>query len=315
MGERVCVENGVEPLSVEQIAERVRQCMRLPALSSTNAALRELLRADQGSTQEISEIIARDPSLASRVLRLVNSVYLGLRQRVTTIEQAVFYLGIRQVRQLATVTPVIEEFQRLAGPAPFTWRQFWHHCIATGVVAQELAALTKDGNDERAYIGGLLHDVGKIVIASQFPKHFVEIRRRLESGTSAPGADGERRPMPDLLEVEREVLGADHAEVGGIYLDEHPIDPMLAGVARHHHSPGEARDNDLAAAVQIADLMVRGAGIGRSGQPGPVTARDCANAEGWNVLCPSMHEAQRAIARASLERTLARLPMILEGLV
>src|SRR5277367_6834088 len=86
---------------------RLSGCACLPSLSTIDSALRELLAADQSYTSQIAEIIRRDPSLTARLLRLVNAAYYGLSKPVKTIEEAIFYLGMRQIRQLAMVTPII----------------------------------------------------------------------------------------------------------------------------------------------------------------------------------------------------------------
>ena len=102
----------------KQIDYRLNGAPCLPSLSSIESALKELLTADQRYTTQIAEIIRRDPSLTSRLLHLVNSVYYGLANPIKNIEEAVFFLGVRQIRQLAMVTPIIEDFQKLTrGPA------------------------------------------------------------------------------------------------------------------------------------------------------------------------------------------------------
>src|ERR1700744_3685697 len=123
-----------ERIERTQIDARLSGCACLPSLGTIDSALRELLGADQRYTTQIAEIIRRDPSLTSRLLRLVNSVYYGMAKPVRNIEEAVFYLGVRQIRQLAMVTPIIEDFQRLAEGRRFPWRQFWRHCIATALM-------------------------------------------------------------------------------------------------------------------------------------------------------------------------------------
>ena len=90
----------------QRIVNRLRTCQRLPSSGSVNSALRELLGAEQRYTSQIAEVIRRDPSLTARLLRLVNSVYYGLTNPINGIEEAVFYLGVRQIRQLAMVTPM-----------------------------------------------------------------------------------------------------------------------------------------------------------------------------------------------------------------
>ncbi len=295
---------GLKRLGVEEIRIRLRQCPPLPSLSSINKALQDLVLAEQRFSAQISEIISRDPSLTARLLRLVNSVYYGLSTPVNSIEEAVFYLGIRQIRQLAMVTPVIEDFQRLTGNCAFPWREFWQHCIGTAIMTREVISAVEVPADESDYVAGLVHDVGKIVMAYAFPKHFAEIHRQAAVTAS------------DLRGIESETLGVDHAALGALYLQNHNLPPVLVATAKYHHRPMEAGNHRITvAAVQIADYLVRNANIGQSGNRAEVKRVDYLGAEGWGILFSSQGEAERAIARASLNRTLERLPSILEGLV
>jgi HD-like signal output (HDOD) protein len=294
----------VSRLTRNQIEIRLKSCARLPSLSTINSALRELLNADQRYTSQISEIIRRDPSLTARLLRLVNSVYYGLTTPVNSIEEAVFYLGVRQIRQLAMVTPVIEDFQKLAGNAPYPWREFWQHCIGVAIMTREVISAVMVPPDEADYVSGLVHDVGKIVLASAFPLHFNAIYIQ---GAAA---------NQDLLTVESELLGIHHAELGAIYLKHHNLPDVMVESAMYHHAPEQATHSpQIVSAVQIANLCVRHAEIGRSGDPTPVSAEDWINASGWNVLFPSRNEEERTIARAAIQRSLERLPTLLDGLV
>lgn len=294
----------VAPLRIEQIEIRLRSCPRLPSLGSINSALRDLLNADQRYTSQVAEVIRRDPSLTARLLRMVNSVYYGLSTPVNSIEEAVFYLGIRQIRQLVMVTPVIEDFQKLAGDTPFRWRDFWQHCIGTAILTREVLGAVYTPMDEVDYVAGLVHDVGKIAMASAFPDHFAYIYRNRSNG------------QQDCRQLEREVVGMDHTELGALYLRNHNLPDVLIDTARYHHEPERAAHNtQLIAAVQIANLLVRHAQIGLSGDADAVSEEQCLNATGWAILFPNQSESERTIARANLQRSLDRLPTILEGLV
>jgi putative nucleotidyltransferase with HDIG domain len=224
---------------------------------------------------------------------------------VNNIEEAVFYLGVRQIRQLAMVTPIIEDFQKLAGKAAFPWRSFWQHCIATAILTREITNVTGHVTDETGYVAGLTHDVGKIVMAATFPEQFEEVRRRVQSGAMS------------RIDAEKSVIGMDHTQLGAIYLESHHLPPAMVETARHHHHPGRAAEfSHIVAAVQIADLLVRHAEIGDSGNPETVNEEAWLNAEGWDILFPpGRGETERSIARAALKRSLERLPQILEGLV
>ena len=294
----------INRLNRKEIDDRLAICPSLPSLSSINKALQGLLQAEQRYSAHISEIVRRDPSLTSRLLRLVNSVYYGLATPVSSIEEAVFYLGVRQIRQLTTVTPIIEDFQRLSRQCVFPWRQFWQHCIGTAILTREVVSLAQTPTDESDYVAGLVHDVGKIIMAWSFPDHFAEIHRQAELG------------QRDLVEIENEVLGIDHGELGALYLERHRLPELMVNAVRFHHRPEKAENHQLMiASVQIADLLMRNAQIGCSGNYIEVTHDHCLQASGWHILFPNMDDAGEAIARSSFNRSLERLPHVLEGLV
>ena len=294
----------LERMDGKAINNRLALCPSLPSLRSINKALQGLLQAEQRYSAHISEIVRRDPSLTSRLLRLVNSVYYGLATPVNSIEEAVFYLGVRQIRQLTTVTPIIEDFQKLSRQCAFPWRNFWQHCIGTAILTREVVGMVQTPADESDYVAGLVHDVGKIIMAWSFPDHFSEIHRQAELGGR------------DLVEIENEVLGIDHGELGALYLERHRLPELMVNTVRFHHCPEKAGDQQLIiASVQIADLLMRNAQIGCSGNYMEVTHDHCLQASGWRVLFPEAQDAEQAIARASLRRSLDRLPHMLEGLV
>jgi HD-like signal output (HDOD) protein len=291
-------------LGLKEIQAKLAQCPALPSLSSINKTMLGLVLTEQRYTAQIGEIIRRDPSLTSRLLRLVNSVYYGLSTPVTSIEEAVFYLGIRQIRQLTLVTPVIEDFQKLTNQCAFPWREFWQHCIGTAILTHEVAGTSHAAPDDSDYIAGLVHDVGKIVMAWAFPDHFTEIHHLAIQGAR------------DLTDIENSVLGIDHAELGALYLERHRLSELLIQTARFHHQPEKAQAHgQIVASVQIADLLIRNGKMGCSGNYLEVTGEQCFNASGWKVLFPDTQDTEQAIARASLSRTLELMPQMLEGLV
>lgn len=295
---------GVRRLEGREIEQRVAGCALLPSLSSIHSVLRELLNAEQRYTAQISEVIRRDPSMTARMLRLVNSVYYGLSTPVTSMEEAVFYLGIRQVRQLAMSTPIIEELGRLSPRQAVSWRRFWQHCIGTAILAREILGALQPVQDEVEYVAGLLHDVGRIVMAAEFPGHF---------GVISEACAQARR---ELREVEVEVLGMDHCEVGALYLEHHHLPGAIVSAARHHAAPERAGEHaPLVAAVQLANGLVRWSGIGDSGNPAPADEAGWLGLSGWEILFPRRKEEEQALLRASLRRSLERLPQILDGLI
>ncbi len=298
---------GLSPLRRDAIEAKAEQCPSLPSLNRNARDIIQLLNAGQTYTHQICEIVQRDPSLTARVLRVVNSVYFGLAEPVTTIEEAVFFVGTEQIRHLAMATPVIEDFQRLVGhgvTSTFSWRPFWQHCIAVALMTREIITSLVAPTDASDYVAGLVHDVGKIVMAATFPKHFQEIHRRVAA-----------EPLY-LIDVEREVLGMDHMELGGLYLRKRNFPEALIDAAEHHTAPENAEHAPaIAAAVQIADLVVRKHQLGNSGELRPVSLERCLAASGWNFLAPTLTPEGRATAYAGWVKTLETMPSILESVV
>lgn len=301
---QVLTRGRVKKLSSKEIDLKLVFCPSLPSLSSINKALQGLLSAEQRYSTQISEIIRRDPSLTARLLRLVNSVYYGLSTPVNSIQEAVFYLGVRQIRQLTMVTPIIEDFQRLTRQCIFPWREFWQHSIGTAILTREVINTVQSPTDESDYIAGLVHDVGKIVMAWSFPDHFAEIHNIAKQGEC------------DLIEIERCILGMDHAELGALYLERHKLPELMVNAARFHHQPEKSEEHtQIIAAVQIADLLLRSEQIGCSGNYVEVTRAQVTEISRRSVLFPCAKDAEHAIERASFHRILEQLPDVLEGLV
>ena len=292
------------PLEYKQIESRLNSAPCLPSLSTIESALKDLLSADQRYTTQIAEIIRRDPSLTSRLLHLVNSVYYGLANPINNIEEAVFFLGVRQIRQLAMVTPIIEDFQKLTQDRRFPWRQFWRHCIGTALMTRELVDLVESPEGESDYVSGLIHDVGKIVMSAVFPDHFHQIYyARTDPGT-------------ELTELEKDILGMDHAELGALFLQKQRLPDVFVEVARFHHDPADAQSHvQTVAAVQVADLLVRHTKLGDSGNHAEVPKDSWMASPGWDILFAGQTDGEQTIALASLNRSLARVPAILESLL
>ena len=138
-------------------------------------------------------------------------------------------------------------------------------------------------DDEIDYVAGLIHDVGKIVMASAFPAHFHEIYHlRAEEGM-------------DLLQLEREVLGMDHAELGAMYLRKQRLPEVFIEIVQYHHAPQQARvQSTVTAAVQVADLLVRHTKIGDSGNRAEVPFDSWLESPGWKILFGHQTEGEEA---------------------
>ena len=294
--------------SDEIIRSRINACPKLASLGRINQALRQLVNSEGSVSAQIAEIIRQDPSLTARLLRMVNSVYYGLSNRVSNIEEAIFFLGLRQIRELAMATPVIEEmssFKTAAGQEPLPWPDLWAHSLGTAILTREiLRSLPITIDDDTDYLVGLLHNVGKVVMAHAFPQELAEINRT-EFETPA-----------DVCRREVELIGWDHGQIGAVYLERHKMSDEIVLAVQHHNATGLApRHQIFAAAIQVADYLVRHAGIHGGFEKVHVIARDSwLNLEGWHILYGS-DGPETKLARAAIDNALPRLPQMLSCLV
>lgn len=295
------------PYSDAEIIRRLEACPKLGSLGSINRALSSLVNSEQSLNSQIAEIIRRDPSLAARLLRMVNSVYFGLSTRVNNIEEAVFFLGLRQIRELSMATPVIEELEKLQQKIQIAlpWKDLWSHSIGTGMLTREILASTSmQIDDDTDYLVGLLHNVGKVVMASAFPE---ELQVLMTTPARSPA---------EICQLERETIGWDHARIGAYYLGRHKIaDEIITAVLYHNNPDAAPRHRLFAAAVQVADHVVRHAGItGGFELVAHVEYDSWLKLDGWKILYGA-DGPEAGLARASLANTLQRLPSMLQGLV
>lgn len=297
------------PYRDDEIKRRLEACPKLASLQTINRALRELMNSEQSLNSQIAEVIRRDPSLCARLLRMVNSVYFGNSNRISNIEEAVFFLGLRQIRELSTATPVIEEMQTLhptkAGQAPLPWTELWRHSIGTAAMTREILISTGIAvDDDTDYLAGLLHNVGKVVIAYAFPD---ELRQIMATPLRDPG---------EVCQKERELIGWDHAKIGAYYLGRHQLSDEITFAVLYHNEPNVApRHGMFAAAVQVADYVVRHAGItGGFETIKPIAPDAWVSLDGWKILYGA-DSNETSLARAHVANALQRLPSMLKGLL
>lgn len=293
--------------SDDEIRRRIGSCPKLASLQSINQALRDLVNSEGSISSQIAEIIRRDPSLSARLLRMVNSVYYGLSNSVSNIEEAIFFLGLRQIKELSMATPVIEELDRMqvAAKAPLPWKDLWAHSIGTAILSREiLRASSVTIDDDTDYLVGLLHNVGKIVMAYSFPDELVAI------------AAARYETPADVCAREIELIGWDHGQIGAAYLERHKLTEEIVVAIHYHNQPGAApRHQSYAAAVQVADYLVRHAGVlGGFEKIQPIRRDAWLQLEGWQILFGA-EGPESKIGRAAIDNALLRLPQMLSGLL
>jgi putative nucleotidyltransferase with HDIG domain len=234
-------------LTPEGLVANIKDLVTLPEV-----ALRIARMVDDptSSANDIGREISLDAALTSRLLRIVNSPAFGQAGKIATVSRAITVLGVRQVRDLTVGITAIHTFDGI-GNELVTMESFWRHSVLCAVAAGEIAAAR--GRDESAFVAGLLHDIGKLVLFSRAPEP--ERRALLMSVDSI---DDE-----ELFMCEREVLGFDHAAVGLALARLWAMPLLLQECIAFHHEPEHACQHVLAVAtVHIANSVAVLAEIG-----------------------------------------------------
>lgn len=266
----------------------VRSIDSLPTLPSVVARVGELVGSPTASAADINNIIRTDIALAARILKLVNSSFYGFPRKISSITHAVVILGFNTVRNVALSAFVLDAFS--GRDLPFGYREFWIHCLGTGVAANSLAKRRGIALAEDAFMGGLLHDVGKIVFHAYAGSEYAKVFDRAK----------ERDCL--LIDAEQEVLGMTHAEVGALLLDSWHIPDHLVEIVKFHHEPESVTSApDLAAAVHLGDIFTRALLVGNPGDDRiPRASREAWNRLGFELgevegLCRGVAEEMRKV--------------------
>ncbi|MFQ5482620.1 MAG: HDOD domain-containing protein [Nitrospinaceae bacterium] len=218
--------------------------------------LKEAIEDPDSTFEDFSQFISADPALAARLLKIVNSPFYGLGGRIETIPHALNIVGTDHLSELALATSVISNFEGIP-KGLVNLKQFWTHCVGTGVAARYIARRRNLEDPDRYYIGGMLHDIGKLVLFREVPSRYQEVLETYAHNKTR-----------NLLDLEMEVMGFTHAQIGGILLKEWRLPPALADAVQHHHTPDKAKINPRGAAVvHLADFMTYELQLGDSGEP------------------------------------------------
>lgn len=236
------------------VDERIRKVIgridTLPALPRLCSEMNQLISDPEVSLVKVARLVEQDPSMAAKVLHLVNSSFFGLPRRLTSIREAISYLGLNLLRNLVFSLAVFSAFEGAGRMPGFSHERMQNHALAVAHVAKRICP-TRDHTDD-AFIAALLADVGQLVLASQLPGLFGEViqHARVE-GISLHGAEYQR-------------LGVSHAEIGAYLLGLwHLPYAVVEGVAHHHDAARIGRHRFNAAdAAFIGHVLVQTAEVG-----------------------------------------------------
>ncbi|NMM27631.1 MAG: HDOD domain-containing protein [Glaciimonas sp.] len=217
---------------------------KIHALPSWPAVVMQLLGSIGQSNADINQLsamVSKDQALSAKALHLANSSFYGMQRKVTTMPQALSILGLNSLRTLITAAAVIDRFPT-KDHGGFDFQIFWRHSIATAVCAR-LIAKRVDINPESAFMAGLLHDIGRLVLVTGFPEQYqAAMQYRTKHDCT-------------MLEAERAILSYDHTAAGQVLAEHWRFPPAIQMAIAGHHVPDQQWSGGLTNLVQVADAM------------------------------------------------------------
>ncbi len=231
----------------EELKKVISNMTSLPSLPQAYTAIMEELQSDDCSLDRIGKIVESDVAMSAKVLQIVNSAFFGLVRHVSSPSEAAMYLGVDVIKSLVLTTGIFSQFDSSQVSAS-SLASIWNHSMRVGAVAKQIMMQASSDKllADYAMMGGLLSNVGKLVVAANFPDKFVEIQKRLEAGDSAE------------TDIEKSVVGHSHADIGAYLLCVWGLpNPVIECVA-YHHMPSECVETGFVpvAAVHIATAIV-----------------------------------------------------------
>jgi len=239
---------------VVNIKRIVQNVIALPTLPTVVAKLIELVDDPRTSASTLGKLISTDQVLTVKILKLANSAFYGFPRKIGTVDLAIVVLGFDMVRDFGLSVSVIDKFGNPRSEVELDYSRFWEHSIGCGVACKMLARTRLYRLAGEAFVAGLLHDIGKLVLNQYLPREFKEVRQLVREGGLL------------FYEAEARLLNTTHAQMGGWLAEKWNLPESLVEALTHHHTPQQANNHgELTALVNFADILCRRAGVGFAG--------------------------------------------------
>lgn len=238
----------------QKIIDLVSKIVSLPTLPHVVTKLEKMLENPNVSAEEVNRIISSDQVLTAKILKLVNSAFYGFPGQISTVTHAVVILGFSTVQTIALSTSVFDLFEMESKTAQFDRKKFWQHSIATAVISKLIAQKYLPADPEKAFVAGLLHDIGKVILDQYLHVYLDCIMEEVYKD--------------DMLfyDAEKRVMDNGHHELGSWLAEKWSLPPNLREAIAYHHDPMKGKEGKiLASIVHLGDIFARVKNIGSGG--------------------------------------------------
>lgn len=241
--------------SLEQ--KKIEQIENLPTLPEVANKLLKIINDPTTTAVDVANLISRDLSLTSKVLRLANSAFYGIPRTVTTVQNAVVILGLKVINTMVFSITVVKMFPGDGRNELFSRKKFWAHSLACAVIARQLALRMRKFtlfDPEECFCAGLIHDIGRIVLDQYFHEDFLKaIQKALQSNIS-------------LTQAEGDVFGFNHMDVGDWLTSRWELPQDIRVPIVYHHTPGRTEyAREITTLVHLADSITYDIGFSLPG--------------------------------------------------
>ena len=281
---------GINRVTPEDLVSRTADLVSLPDIY---IRLKTVVDDPESSMADVADVVANDPALTARLLKIANSPYFGFPAKITTVARATSLLGTQQIHDLVLATTVAEAFSGIPSEL-ISMQDFWSNSILCGLLCRRLAQECNVLDSERLFVEGLLHDVGHLIMYQGLPE-----------ASAAALLESQQQDKPLFL-VERELIGCDYAQVGSALMRSWHFPPGLIESVRYQNEPARAEDFPLEVAIMHIAVRLKQHAIAEAEVTGGMPRIDAA---AWQVtgLAQEVIEPVCAAAAEQLATTIDML--------
>jgi len=237
---------------MSRLEEILNIANHIPPFPKVVMQVMKMLDNPEVQAADLAEVIQYDSAITANILKTCNAAYFGLSRKVSSLDDALVVLGHDILKDILITSSSVRFYKGGEVGAGYKLEQgdLWKHSVAVAIMAKLIAPHFKGVDSSVAFTAGLLHDIGKRFLSTFVADEFNEIMNKAHRGRQT------------FLEAEREILGMDHAELGGLILEKWEFDQELRDAVKMHHDPAALAREQLTALVAIANTLVISAGIG-----------------------------------------------------
>jgi putative nucleotidyltransferase with HDIG domain len=233
----------------EAMIQMLESIEKLPSLPEVASLVLNLINDPDSSAQDVTRVLVRDPATASQLLRLVNSAYYSLPEKISDLNKAITLVGFNKLKELTLSTAFFKLFKSKGIPGRFNLQDFWKHCVISAGICREIENIRKSQDQEIAYVSGLLHDIGMLVELEFFPDKLKHVTVQVEQGGQS------------VVEAEMECFGYTHADIGAWLSNEWKLSDTVTESIQHHHHPEKYGSVPFSNSVNVANFICRKIGV------------------------------------------------------